>query len=146
MNEKELLEQAWSIAEQCHNGQLYGTEPYLYHIQRVYNRVDKLKWSMFGDRIVSVLHDVVEDSNYSFKEIERIFGNQIYVAVFAITRSPELETYEEYIYRDSRNMIARNVKACDLLDNLSNCYRQPNQYGHLINRYENALIELASGG
>jgi guanosine-3',5'-bis(diphosphate) 3'-pyrophosphohydrolase len=57
------LERAIEIAAAAHAGQTdKGGEPYILHPLRVMFRMHSVE-----EKIVAVLHDVVEDSNWSFE-------------------------------------------------------------------------------
>ena len=62
-----LLSHAIAIATEAHKGQKdkYGQE-YLHHPIRVMNMGRNLK-----ERIVGILHDVVEDTEWTFEDLEK---------------------------------------------------------------------------
>lgn len=62
-----LLSHAIAIATEAHKGQKdkYGQE-YLHHPIRVMNMGRNLK-----EKIVGILHDVVEDTEWTFEDLER---------------------------------------------------------------------------
>lgn len=68
-------------------------------------------------RISAVLHDVVEDSDYSLSNVESEFNTEIRNAVDGLTKR-DGESYMEFIDRASENPLARRVKIADLEDNL----------------------------
>jgi (p)ppGpp synthase/HD superfamily hydrolase len=71
-------------------------------------------------RIVALLHDVVEDSDLTLRDLEeRGFDTLILDAVDCLSRRPG-EDYKRYISRVASNPIAREVKLSDLADNLEN--------------------------
>ncbi len=141
MNSQLFEEIAWFIAENAHLNQKYANEPYINHVKRVHDMVCK-----FGNsedslaEIVAILHDVVEDSNVSLEEIEEDFGKQISQAVDAMTRRNK-ESYSDYIKRLSENRLAKIVKVCDLIENLTNSYVNSG-YEHLRIRYKSSLVYL----
>ena len=112
------LERAIAIAAACHAGQLdKGGHPYILHPLRLMLRLEDPT-----ERIVAVLHDVVEDGDEdSFSQLHRDgFTSEVCDAVRALTRASG-ETYEDYISRAGANPIARRVKLEYLHDNLD-CY------------------------
>ena len=141
-----LKRKAWLLAIEKHKLQKYDSEKYIEHIKRVYYRVATLipdsetKPTM---EIVAIIHDIVEDADYSFEEVEEVFGKEIRIAVEHITRDKSKETYFEYIERARKNIIAKNVKICDILENLQHCYLNIGKHGSKISRYEKALILLS---
>ncbi|WP_442905106.1 GTP pyrophosphokinase [Haladaptatus sp. ZSTT2] len=69
------------------------------------------------ERIVAVLHDVVEDTDYTIEAIEETFGSMVRAAVDALTKRMG-ENYTEFIERVAENPIARRVKIADLENNM----------------------------
>lgn len=108
-----MLSEAIQIAVTAHDGQLdKGGQPYILHVMRV-----MLAMNNNLDRIVAVLHDVVEDSRDWQVEDLLAFGPDIVSALDTLTRR-EGENYEDYINRVSENAVATRVKLADLRDNL----------------------------
>lgn len=108
------LERAITIAAQAHQGQTdKAHEPYILHPIRV-----MLRLSTPDERMAAVLHDVLEDSDWSRTDLEREgFSRAVLDAVEALTRRSD-ETYEDFLHRVSLNPIALRVKLADLEDNL----------------------------
>ena len=91
-----LLSHAIAIATEAHKGQKdkYGQE-YLHHPIRVMNMGRNLK-----ERIVGILHDVVEDTEWTFEDLEKEgFSAEIIEAVRCVTKTSDEEDYEEYVER-----------------------------------------------
>lgn len=109
------LERAIAIAEAAHAGQTdKAGQPYVGHPRRVMAHVETLE-----QRIVAVLHDVVEDSPaWSFERLRQEgFSERIVEAVDALTKRKS-EAYEEAVRRSKSNPIARVVKLADVRDNM----------------------------
>jgi len=109
-----LLERAIAIAVRAHAGQKdrYGA-PYILHPLRLMCQVDSQE-----EKIIAVLHDVVEDTEWSFKELAREgFPKQIIKALDCLTKR-EQEPYEKFVERSAKNPLARRVKRADLEDNM----------------------------
>jgi hypothetical protein len=107
-----LLLLARALAEKAHAGQVdkSGT-PYIHHPYAVMRMAEP------GiDRIVAILHDVVEDSDTSIEKIRTIFGDEVAAAVDAITRRNGEEPAEYYV-RVRSNETALRVKHLDLRHN-----------------------------
>jgi len=107
------LEQAIALAAKAHEGQVdKAGSPYILHPLRMMLRLEDLE-----ERIVAVLHDVVEDCGVTFERLrEEGFSETVIAAVDAVTRR-EPETYEEFVARAAGNQIGRRVKLADLEDN-----------------------------
>ena len=67
--------------------------------------------------IIALLHDVVEDTNVTFKQLEEVFSKEIIDILKLLTREENIE-YDEYIKRIKNNSIACKVKIADLTHNL----------------------------
>ena len=89
--------------------------------------------------IVGILHDVVEDSDWTLEDLQREgFSEEIVEAIDAISRR-EGEIYTEFIKRISKNKLATTVKLADLIHNLSRTGKPS-----LIPRYRKAFEFLNS--
>ena len=112
------LEQAIAIAARVHEGQVdKAGQPYILHPLRV-----MLRLSSDEERIVAVLHDVVEDSDVTFEELAREgFSDRVLTALEGVTKRPEEggdAGYEAFVKQAAKNPLARRVKIADLLDNM----------------------------
>jgi len=114
MSELDLLEKAIGIAVEAHRGQRdrYGA-PYILHPLRVMQRLEKPV-----DRIVGVLHDVVEDTDWTFEDLSlEGFPQNILHALDCLTKR-EGEAYEDFVKRSASDPLAKQVKLADLQDNM----------------------------
>lgn len=110
-----MLKKAIEIATEAHKGATdkYGS-PYINHVTRVMNL-----GSTEEEKIVGVLHDVVEDTHWTFDKLEAEgFSSEIIEALKCVTKISEEEDYEEFTLRVSRNPLAVKVKINDLTDNM----------------------------
>jgi (p)ppGpp synthase/HD superfamily hydrolase len=109
-----LLEKAIGIAVRAHRGQRDKSgAPYILHPLRVMHRVDTET-----DRIVAVLHDVIEDTATTVSDLRREgFTDDIVEALAGVTKRAG-ESYGKFIRRAASNPIARRVKLADLEDNM----------------------------
>jgi (p)ppGpp synthase/HD superfamily hydrolase len=109
------LERAIEIATQAHKGQLdkAGNE-YIGHPLRVMEMGKTLQ-----EKIVGVLHDVVEDTDWTFEALEAEgFTEEIIAALKCVTKTSENENYDDFIERVKKNPLAAAVKINDLTDNM----------------------------
>ncbi len=113
--ENQLLELALQIALKAHQNQLdKAGVPYILHPLRVMMKQTSLK-----HMIVAVLHDVVEDSDYTVEDLRaKGFPDDILSAVAALTK-PDDMSYEKYLAIVRQNPIALKVKLADLEDNIN---------------------------
>ena len=109
------LERAIEIARQAHVGQVdKGGADYIGHPLRVMEmgRTEE-------EKIVGVLHDVVEDSDWTFEMLEEEgFAPEIIEALRCLTKLSEDENYDDFIARVMTNPLAVKIKLYDLEDNL----------------------------
>jgi (p)ppGpp synthase/HD superfamily hydrolase len=108
------LERAIIIAAEAHAGQVdKAGAPYVLHPLRMMLRV-----SSTDERIVAVLHDVVEDCpGWTFDRFRSEgFSEHIIQALQSVTKR-DGEGYEAFVRRAATNAIGRRVKLVDLHDN-----------------------------
>ena len=110
------IERAVAIAAKAHEGEKdKANATYLLHPLRV-----MLALESDQEKIVGVLHDVVEDCPaWTLEKLRgEGFSEEILVALEAVTERPEEEKdYDAFIARAAQNPIARKVKLADLRDN-----------------------------
>lgn len=110
------LERAIEIAREAHWGQVdKAGEEYIGHPLRVMEAGRTLE-----EKIVGVLHDVVEDSEeWSFERLEQEgFAPKIIEALRCVTKLSATEPYDKFIARVKENRLAVAVKLNDLTDNM----------------------------
>lgn len=91
-------------------------------------------------KIVAYLHDIIEDTECSLSDIQKVFGKQVSEAVYYLSRQ-EKETYMDYINRLCANEAAKIIKYYDLLDHIvdENDSTIPTNILSLQKRYKKAL-------
>jgi (p)ppGpp synthase/HD superfamily hydrolase len=109
------LEKAIQIAAQAHAGQKDKSgAPYILHPLRMMLRVES-ETAM----IAAVLHDVVEDSDWTLEQLRlEGFSEEVLQAVECLTNR-DGGSYDDFIARVKTNAIARQVKIADLEDNMN---------------------------
>lgn len=109
-----MLNKAIEIAARAHRGQAdKGENPYILHPIRV-----MLSTKTELERICAVLHDVVEDSDYTFNKLRKVGFSEEVIAVLDCLTKREGEEYNEFIDRVLKNETACRVKLADLIDNM----------------------------
>jgi len=89
-------------------------EPYILHPLRV-----MLKFTDEKERIVAILHDVIEDSELELSDLDDYgFSDSVLIAIEALTCLPD-ENYFDYLARVKENPLALKVKFADLEDNIN---------------------------
>jgi (p)ppGpp synthase/HD superfamily hydrolase len=131
------LETAIKIAIDAHKGQVdKAGKPYILHPLRVMFSMDT-----DTEQIVAVLHDVVEDTNWTFGRLREVgFPEDVLDAIYSVTRQAG-ESYMEFIRRAGQNKVGRKVKMADLEDNLDlSRIKEPTEKDHKrMARYRKAL-------
>jgi len=137
------LARAIEIAASAHRNQVdKGGSPYILHPIRVMMSLDTE-----DEKIVGILHDVVEDSNvWDFERLrEEGFEENILSALKSVTKVSEDEDYQQFIERAGQNEIGRNVKIADIKDNLDvtrlRCISEKDVAR--LNKYKRALGKLS---
>lgn len=107
------LERAVQIAAKAHAGQIdKAGHPYLLHPLRV-----MLRLTTPQERIVGVLHDVVEDAAVTFEDLRAEgFTDEVLDALASVTKRKG-EDYMDFVSRAGANAIGLRVKLADLHDN-----------------------------
>ncbi|APC18590.1 GTP pyrophosphokinase [Pseudomonas frederiksbergensis] len=138
----QTLERAIAIAAGAHEGQVdKGGSPYILHPLKV-----MLKVSTLEERIVAVLHDVVEDSGISLDDLRKEgFSETVLAAIESVTKLPG-ESYELFVERAAQNPIGRVVKLADLEENsdLSRIAQPSWEDLERIEKYRRAIGRLRS--
>ena len=112
---KIILDRAKAIATSAHEGQMdKAGKPYIEHPMRVMNMGKTIE-----EKIAGVLHDVVEDSDWTFEMLEKEgIPKDVMDALRCVTKLSEDEDYDHFIERVKTNPLAVKVKLNDLKDNM----------------------------
>lgn len=111
---------ALMVAEKAHANQTYDIYPYTFHVKQVAKIAEELG---FDESIVisCLLHDTLEDTDLSFNDIKKAFGEEIAEIVYAVTdelgrnrKERKLKTYPKI----RENWKAIVVKICDRIANV----------------------------
>ncbi len=138
------LDSAITAATLLHAGQTdKGGLPYILHPLRVMQAmgVDASE----DERVVAVLHDVVEDCGVTFANLRGLgFTDAQIDAIDAISHRKGHETHTEYILRCRQNPLARRVKLADIADNMGpeRMARLGPKFDYLPKKYEHAIALL----
>ena len=109
------LERAIEIATEAHRGQFdKAGNDYIGHPLRVMSAGKTTE-----EKIVGVLHDVVEDIDWTFERLAAEgFSAEVIGALRCVTKLSENEPYDKFITRVKENPLAVAVKLNDLSDNM----------------------------
>lgn len=108
------LDSAIALACKVHAGQVDKSgQAYILHPLRL-----MLQFEQDDERIVSVLHDVVEDGGVTFDQLRQLgLSDAIIEAIDCLSKRPG-EHYDDFIARLAGNRLARVVKIEDIKHNL----------------------------
>ncbi len=132
----ELVTKAFNFARQAHKGvkRLSG-EPYIMHPIAV-AQIACSEMGLGSTSICSaLLHDVVEDTDYTVEDIENIFGKKIAQIVDGLTKisggifgeqaSAQAENFKKLLLTMSDDIRVILIKICDRLHNMRTLESQP---------------------
>lgn len=138
----DALEAAIALACEAHRGQFdRAGKPYILHPLRLMMAFDSAP-----ERIVAVLHDVVEDSSVTLDRLRELgFDSSVIAAIDALTRR-ENESYDVFIDRVLANPLAAKIKVRDIRDNLdvSRLSQLTEEDLRRVAKYHKALARLES--
>ena len=130
------IEKALRIALEAHENQTdrYGA-PYILHPLRA-----MMKVTDETEKIVAILHDVIEDSSWTGEMLlQEGFEPLVVSSIEALSKTPG-EDYMDYIHRTTLNSVTIQVKLADLSDNmdLTRCPELTPDDLQRFNRYKHA--------
>jgi GTP pyrophosphokinase len=143
------LEHAIDFATKAHEGQLRKSgEPYIIHPLAVADTL--IEWGMDIDTVLAgVLHDTVEDTETTLKDIENLFGGDVAFLVDGVTKVSQaragMRNLENYLPQTTDNLsklliaVGQDVrviiiKLADRLHNLSTLQYMPTEKQQKIAR------------
>lgn len=140
-----LEKRAEEYATERHADQMYGDKPYTYHLRMVVEAVTQRNQ---GHPLLSTLiaiawlHDVLEDTETTYRELEREFGTAVAFCVARLSKHPDL-SYKEYMELIVAVDLAREVKTCDTISNMKESIKSGNAKG--LVKYPRQLTILVTG-
>lgn len=133
----EKIKKALEIAFDAHKDQVDKAGlPYIYHPFYLATQMETE-----DSIIVALLHDVVEDSHYTFEEIENYGFSASIMAALRLLTHEDSEDYITYIHRVKENELARIVKLADLKHNSdeSRLSHMDDKVRERLNRYAKSV-------
>ncbi len=123
-----IKDRAMLVAEKAHQNQTYGIYPYMYHIREIADLVESITqkfeshiWNADVLIVTAILHDVLEDSDLSYNDIKKEFGENIAELVYCITdelgrnrKERKSKTYSK-IRKNCETVL---IKICDRIVNI----------------------------
>ena len=110
---------ALKLCYEAHKGQVdKAGVPYVFHPVHVAEQIDPNDPHAEELICIALLHDVVEDSCYTFDDLEKMgFAGSVVEALRLMTHDPKI-SYMDYVKNLSSNPLARKVKMEDLKHNM----------------------------
>lgn len=109
----EMTKKALKLSFEAHKNQLDKSGmPYVYHPFHVAEQMNTE-----AETIVALLHDVVEDTDYSLADIRKMGFPEDVIDALALMTHDKTVPYMEYVAAIKKNPIAKAVKLADLKHN-----------------------------
>lgn len=107
-----LTMKAMKLAYEAHHGQLdYNGMPYVFH---PYHLAEQMTDEI--TTCAALLHDVVEDTDWTLEQLAEAFPPEVVQAVALLTHDDGTD-YFDYVRRIRENPVAKAVKLADLAHN-----------------------------
>ncbi|MFO7613178.1 MAG: RelA/SpoT family protein [Bacteroidales bacterium] len=127
--DKKLIRRAFNLAADAHKDmRRHSGEPYIYHPLEVATIVSGEIGMGVTSIISALLHDVVEDTNYTLDDIRFHFGEKIALIIDGLTKiedmidkpsaSPQAENFRKIILTISQDVRVIIIKLADRLHNM----------------------------
>lgn len=114
------IKAAQLLAEFAHGDQMYGSSPYMTHLEGVVEIAksfpEAVDIGMTDVIVASYLHDILEDTDVQPQLLVR-FGNDVLQAVMNLTKRKDI-TYDTYLSEIKKTPLALLVKKADTMYNL----------------------------
>jgi len=124
--EKSVVHKAYAFAEKAHKGTLRASgDPYFFHCVAVAATLHE--WNLDETSIAAaLLHDVVEDTEFTKKDIEKKFGEEIVEIVDGVTKlkhfkygeNPDAENLRKLVLSFGKDLRVILVKLADRYHNM----------------------------
>ncbi len=126
-NSANLVERAQVFALKRHAGQMYGDLPYGYHLLKVVQVLER--FDAVGDYLIAAawLHDVIEDTDTTYKEVLERFGESVAELVSRVSddnsiagRTAKKADVYKRIGASPWNLYGQNALVIKLADRIAN--------------------------
>ena len=147
INTSKLLE-CWDFASKYHKSQWYGSKPYMYHLKKVSDVALDLNFTDESILMGCLLHDIIEDTEVSYKDIKDNFGEEVAEIVYCVTdelgrsrKERKSKTYKK-IRNNPKSIV---VKLCDRISNITESMGSENFNIKLMKMYLDEHIDFVNG-
>ncbi|MBT3209998.1 MAG: bifunctional (p)ppGpp synthetase/guanosine-3',5'-bis(diphosphate) 3'-pyrophosphohydrolase [Bacteroidetes bacterium] len=148
-----LINKAFKIADEAHlNMRRRSGEPYIFHPLEVAKIVTVQIGLGTKSAVCALLHDVVEDTEYTFQDIEELFGEKISNIIKGLTkltgvfRNQEIkkaENYKRLLLTMSNDIRVILIKLADRLHNMQTLEFMPEKQKRIASETNFLYIPLA---
>ena len=139
----DMTKKALMLCFQAHKDQVDKSGmPYVFHPLHLAEQMEDEDTT-----IVALLHDVVEDTNYTISDLNNMgFPQQVMDAIAVMTHDASVP-YLDYVAKLKENAIARTVKLADLRHNsdLTRLERVDEKALERVEKYRKAIAILTEG-
>ena len=146
-NISNLLE-CWDFASKHHKGQFYGDKPYMYHLKKVSDVALDFGYTDESILMSCLLHDIIEDTEVSYKDVKENFGEEVAEIVYCVTdelgrnrKERKSKTYKK-IRNNPKSIV---VKLCDRISNITESMGKDNYNLKLMKMYLDEHNEFVNG-
>lgn len=124
----DMLRKAYIFAMEAHSNQKRASgSPYFYHPAEVARILAEMRLDV-PTVVTGLLHDVLEDTNVTFEELEEIFGSEVAFLVEGVTKLSKVnytsvqthhaENFRKFLIATSHDLRVLMVKLVDRLHNM----------------------------
>lgn len=124
----DIVREAYELADKAHANQVRATsEPYIIHPLAVAYILAELEMDLQGI-VAALLHDVVEDTDYTLEDIRMLFGDEVAFLVDGVTKlsqfhykdkeDQQLENFRKMFLAMAKDIRVVVIKLADRLHNM----------------------------
>ena len=133
-----LTRKAMNLAYEAHHGQYDKVGvPYILHPVHLAEQMDDEL-----STVCALLHDVVEDTEYTMEDLSRLFPPEVIEVLDLLTHRKE-EPYLDYLARLKGHPVAEKIKRADIAHNSDmsrgSCLFTQEAMDHFTKKYEEAI-------
>jgi (p)ppGpp synthase/HD superfamily hydrolase len=137
----QLVRDALQTAHRAHAGQIRNGSGGMAYVEHPRAVAELLAEQGFGDEVIAaaLLHDVVEDSELTVEELQRLFGPEIAVTVAALSDDESIGSWRQRKDEHRERIRAADgdalaIYCADKLNNVSNLHRVHAEEGSSVER------------
>lgn len=153
-----MIKKAFIIAEREHAEAMYGDRPYIYHLRQTYEIAKFLGVEDVDILCACILHDILEDTDYTYEMMVEDFNERVAMIVFRVTdeEGDNRKERKAKTYIKTRTMWESIlVKLCDRIANVKSAIEDGNSlrkmylkemdtfYSELYKDDNNEIVEKA---